>query len=185
MSGINDVLKGDGCVLKWEMGVPFSAPLCFVCVCVCVSFLFPDCVLSLLQNNSRCCFALSRLCFEALADRFEWCEECEVIFHKIAPVALRPDHMNGKLHRVLPSLPSTKPVSAPHRDGVCSVRWQPGLKHQRHSWMITQYDLFPSFIPHFFSTSPLFLSACLSLSPLKERNICSRPKGDTLNTSSF
>ena len=55
MSGINDVVRG--CVFE-EMGVPVLCLALFsVHVCVCVS-LFPDSVLSSLQNNLRCCFAV-------------------------------------------------------------------------------------------------------------------------------
>lgn len=153
MSGINDALRGNGCVLKgW---VCLSQPrfvLC-VCVCVCVS-LFPDSVLSSLQNNSRCC--LCSLCFEAHADRFKRHEECEVlVFHSIAARRSK----TSKLQRVLPSLHLPQSLYQLHTEtSVCSVRWQPGLKH--HSWMITQYDLFPSlfFLPSLLS---LCLSVCL------------------------
>lgn len=66
MSGINDVLKGDGCVLKKWVCRSQSR---FV-LCVCVS-LFPGSVLDPLQNNLRCCSALLTLCFEALRVRFK------------------------------------------------------------------------------------------------------------------
>lgn len=162
MSGINDVLKGDGCVLKkWVCRSQPRFVLCVVCVCVCLYFLIVFCLHCRITSDGA-------LLFCPCALKRKWCENCEVIFHEIAPGALRPDRMNSKLHRVLPSLASTKPVSAQHRDSVCSVRWQPGLKHQRHSWMISQYDLFPSVIPHFFSASPLFLTVCLCLHWKKE-----------------
>lgn len=65
MSGINDV--GDGCVLeKW---VCRSQPR-FV-LFVRVTFYFLVSVLSSLQNNWRCWFALVPLSFEVYADRFE------------------------------------------------------------------------------------------------------------------
>lgn len=85
-------------------------------------------------------------------------------FWEIAPADVKRHHMNSKFYRIVPSFPSTKPISAAHRDSVCSVRWQPGLKHGR----FTQYHRFPSFSPHMFSTSPLFLSACLCLHWKKE-----------------
>ena len=60
MSGINDALKGNGCVLKeWVCLSQTCFVLCVhvcVCVCVCVCmcvFLFPDSALSSLQNNLR------------------------------------------------------------------------------------------------------------------------------------
>lgn len=52
MSGINDVLKGYGCVLKKR--VRRSQPRFVLCVCMCVCmcvFLFPDSVLSSLQKK--------------------------------------------------------------------------------------------------------------------------------------
>lgn len=141
------------------MGVPFPAPALFsvrACVCMCV-FLFPDSVLSLLQYNLSCCFSsVASVLWSTWRFKLKWREKCEIVFHKIAPGALRSDYMSGKMNQVLPSFPYTKPISAQHRDSVCSVRWQPGLRHRHHSWMFNQYDLFPSFIPHFFCTSPLF-----------------------------
>lgn len=181
MSGINDALKDYGFVLKtWVCRFQSCFVLCMhACVRVCLSFLFPDsCRITWDTALLFCPRAIK--CMET-GSSFKRCDKCEVTSHEVALDALR----TANTPEFCPAFASTKPISAQHRDSVCSVRWQPGLKRRRHSWMITQYDLFPSFTPHYFSTSPLFRSVCLFLSPLKERNICSRPKGDTLNTSSF
>lgn len=168
------------------MGVPFPALLCFVCV-----FLFPDGVLSALQQNIRCCFALFFFFFCALkhlevGSGISDVKSVKLLFMKLQHSALKPDQATWteKLHRFSPSLSSTMSISAQHGDGVCSARWLPGLKYDATAERSPNTTCF---LPSSSTISLLLLSfsVCLSLSPLKERNICSRLKGDTLNTSSF
>lgn len=168
------------------MGVPLLALLCFVYVCVCLFyFLIVFYLHCRIIWDVALLFASPPLCFEVLGVQLMWkvwscfswdCTWCS---------KTRPDHMNSKLQQVLPSLPSTKPISAQHGDGVCSVRWLPGLKHDAAAeWSPNTTCFLPS-SPTIFSLLLLSFSVCLSPSPLQERNICSRPKGDALNTSSF
>lgn len=162
MSGINNVVKGDGCVLKrW---VCRSQP-CFVSrvyVCVCV-LLFPDSVLSSLQH----CFALLCLCFEAFWGKFrcKTCEKCKVMFFLTLHVGVsktRP-HEQSPPSVAQPSLHKTR-ISSTGRQCLLSEVTARTLT-RCHSWTITQCDLFPSFTLALFSTSPLVfcLSVCLCL----------------------
>lgn len=160
----------------WRNGCAAPSPALF-CVCLCVYmcfFLFSDSVLSSLQNNLRCCFALcfAPLCFEALGVQVMWkvwscfswdCTWCS---------KTRPDHMNSKLQWVLPSLPSTKPVSAQHGDSVCSVRWLPGLKHDAAAeWSPNTTCFLPSSPTFFSSASPLFLCLFVSVSIARKKHM--------------
>lgn len=81
----------------WRNGCAVPSTRFVFCACVYVSFLFPDSVLSLLQYNLSCCFSsVASVLWSTWRFKLKWCEKCEVVFHKIAPGALRSDHMSGK-----------------------------------------------------------------------------------------
>lgn len=67
---------------------------------------------------------------------------------------------NHKAAKLLASHPSTKPISAQARVTVCTVRWQPGLKHlqlNEHTACLLSVLSLPAF---FCLTFLLSLSAC-------------------------
>lgn len=120
MSGINNVVKGDGCVLKrWVCrSQPCFVSRVYVCVCVCFYFLivfYLHCSIALLF----CVCALKHFEVSSGVNRAKSVKLCSSSHCTWA--FRRPDRTNN-LHRALPSLPSTKPVSAQQGGSVCSAR---------------------------------------------------------------
>lgn len=78
-----------------------------------------------------CSFALHALKSTHIHSRASDVNKCEAIFHKVTPGALRPDHMNSKLHWVLPSLRLHKArISSTQRqcllsDVTATAEWSP------------------------------------------------------------
>lgn len=123
MSGINDVVKAYGCVLKKWMC--HYQPYFVLCACVfLVFFLFPGGVLSaaecLEMHHTLFCFVFLFLlvCFEVIASNVTDNESVKLFF-----ILRSAAHMNRKPDQILPSLLSTKLISTQlNRDIVCTVR---------------------------------------------------------------
>lgn len=93
MSGINDVLKGDGCVLKkWVCRSQLCFVLC-VCVCVCVSLYFLIVFYLRCRTTWDAALPFCPVIWKRMKGWFK--QQCEIIFHEIATDALWPDHMNS------------------------------------------------------------------------------------------
>lgn len=182
MSGINDVLKGDGCVLKkWVCRSQLCFVLC-VCVCVCVSLYFLIVFYLRCRTTWDAALPFCPVIWNAWRDGSS--SSVKLFFMRSQPTLCDqttwtpPSLAQPCLHKAY--------ISSTQRQCLLS---EVTARPWRLAPQLNDHPIWPVSFLHpplfFFSTSPLFLSVCLCLSPLKERNICSRPKGVTLNTSSF
>lgn len=182
MSGINDVSQSDCCVLNGWVCRSQPGFVLWACVCVCMQvFLFPV----VFYLCCRISWDVSLLfCPPVLWSARMWIQDQErcyffFLFFSWACTWFPekwPDHTNSKLHQ--PSF-HKKPYQLCRRCLLSEVTANAMLQFSDHPIRPVCFRH-----PH-FSLGFSSFSICLSRPPMKERNICSCPKGDTLNTGSF
>lgn len=178
MSGINGVSQSDYRVLNGWVCRSQPSFVLWTCVCLCVcATVFISCrVLSLLQNKPRCCSAPLLPCALKYSDVNKG-QEKSTLFSFFFFFARLPE----KKLRELQKPQSVTQDSLPHRAASA-------LQSLFAQWSDCLHDAAVQWSPRttrLLSSPWLFPFICFSQPPLKERNICSWPMGDILNTGSF